>query len=89
VDRCYGERMEFGHLLVDTHAYIPAANAMADLKRCRGEAEPMAGAPGSGMAAHGHGEWEAIRRNAHHFDQAIRLRQIMGAWPPPSGSWTW
>ena len=24
--------MEFGHLLVDTHAYIPAANAMADLK---------------------------------------------------------
>ena len=27
--------------------------------------------------------------NAHHLGQVVLLRQLMGAWPPPSGSWTW
>src|SRR5262249_50212495 len=27
--------------------------------------------------------------NSHHLGQAIVLRQLMGSWPPPSGSWTW
>jgi uncharacterized damage-inducible protein DinB len=27
--------------------------------------------------------------NTHHLGQVILLRQLMGAWPPPSGSWTW
>jgi uncharacterized damage-inducible protein DinB len=27
--------------------------------------------------------------NAHHVGQVIVLRQVMGLWPPPSGSWTW
>lgn len=27
--------------------------------------------------------------NAHHLGQVITLRQQMGAWPPPAGSWTW
>lgn len=27
--------------------------------------------------------------NAHHLGQIITLRQILGAWPPPDGSWTW
>jgi len=27
--------------------------------------------------------------NAHHLGQIITLRQIVGAWPPPEGSWTW
>ena len=27
--------------------------------------------------------------NAHHLGQVILLRQMMGAWPPPAGSWTW
>ena len=27
--------------------------------------------------------------NAHHLGQVITLRQILGAWPPPEGSWTW
>jgi uncharacterized damage-inducible protein DinB len=27
--------------------------------------------------------------NAHHLGQVIVLRQLLGAWPPPSGSWTW
>jgi uncharacterized damage-inducible protein DinB len=27
--------------------------------------------------------------NAHHVGQIILLRQIMGRWPPPSGSFTW
>ena len=27
--------------------------------------------------------------NAHHVGQVITLRQLLGSWPPPSGSWTW
>jgi uncharacterized damage-inducible protein DinB len=27
--------------------------------------------------------------NAHHLGQVVLLRQLHGAWPPPSGSWTW
>jgi uncharacterized damage-inducible protein DinB len=27
--------------------------------------------------------------NAHHVGQVITLRQHLGAWPPPAGSWTW
>lgn len=29
------------------------------------------------------------QHNAHHLGQVILLRQVMGEWPPPSGSWTW
>jgi uncharacterized damage-inducible protein DinB len=29
------------------------------------------------------------QHNAHHLGQIIVLRQMMGRWPPPSGSWTW
>jgi hypothetical protein len=27
--------------------------------------------------------------NAHHLGQIILLRQLFGAWPPPSGRFTW
>ena len=27
--------------------------------------------------------------NAHHVGQVITLRQQLGTWPPPAGSWTW
>ncbi|HKY21907.1 MAG TPA: DinB family protein [Vicinamibacterales bacterium] len=27
--------------------------------------------------------------NAHHLGQIITIRQLTGAWPPPSGSYTW
>ena len=27
--------------------------------------------------------------NAHHTGQVITLRQQLGSWPPPAGSWTW
>jgi len=34
--------------------------------------------------------WEHVgQHNAHHLGQVIVLRQVMGLWPPPSGSWTW
>lgn len=26
---------------------------------------------------------------AHHLGQVIVLRQLLGSWPPPAGSWTW
>ena len=29
------------------------------------------------------------QHNAHHLGQVILLRQMMGLWPPPAGSWTW
>lgn len=27
--------------------------------------------------------------NAHHLGQVVLLRQMMDAWPPPAGSYTW
>jgi uncharacterized damage-inducible protein DinB len=27
--------------------------------------------------------------NAHHLGQIVTLRQLLGSWPPPEGSWTW
>jgi uncharacterized damage-inducible protein DinB len=27
--------------------------------------------------------------NAHHLGQVIVVRQLLGTWPPPGGSWTW
>jgi uncharacterized damage-inducible protein DinB len=27
--------------------------------------------------------------NAHHLGQIVTMRQLIGAWPPPQGSWTW
>ncbi len=27
--------------------------------------------------------------NAHHLGQVILMRQLLGTWPPPAGSWTW
>jgi uncharacterized damage-inducible protein DinB len=27
--------------------------------------------------------------NSHHLGQIILLRQLLGLWPPPAGSWTW
>ena len=29
------------------------------------------------------------QHNSHHLGQVIVMRQILGSWPPPSGSWTW
>jgi uncharacterized damage-inducible protein DinB len=29
------------------------------------------------------------QHNAHHLGQVVLLRQMMGQWPPPAGSWTW
>jgi uncharacterized damage-inducible protein DinB len=29
------------------------------------------------------------QHNAHHLGQIVLLRQLMGQWPPPAGSWTW
>jgi uncharacterized damage-inducible protein DinB len=29
------------------------------------------------------------QHNSHHLGEVIVLRQLMGLWPPPSGSWTW
>lgn len=43
------------------------------------------------MAAYSYrdvGEHVALH-NAHHLGQVILLRQVMGVWPPPAGSYTW
>jgi uncharacterized damage-inducible protein DinB len=29
------------------------------------------------------------QHNAHHLGQIVLLRQLLGSWPPPSGSYTW
>ena len=27
--------------------------------------------------------------NSHHLGQVVTIRQLLGVWPPPSGSYTW
>ena len=29
------------------------------------------------------------QHNSYHLGQIVQLRQMMGLWPPPAGSWTW
>lgn len=43
------------------------------------------------LAAYSHRDvWEHVaQHNAHHLGQIVVLRQILGVWPPPSGSYTW
>jgi uncharacterized damage-inducible protein DinB len=34
--------------------------------------------------------WEHVaQHNAHHLGQVVTLRQFLGLWPPPAGSYTW
>ncbi len=34
--------------------------------------------------------WEHVaQHNAHHLGQIVVLRQLLSAWPPPAGSYTW
>ena len=34
--------------------------------------------------------WEHVaQHNAHHLGQIVVLRQVLGIWPPPAGSYTW
>jgi uncharacterized damage-inducible protein DinB len=47
------------------------------------EFPPLAGLTRRGALTH------VATHNAHHLGQVILLRQMLGAWPPPSGSWTW
>jgi len=44
---------------------------------------PMAHYTAADVVAH------IANHNAHHLGQVILLRQMMGVWPPPGGSWTW
>ena len=34
-------------------------------------------------------QMHVAQHNAHHLGQIVLLRQMMGKWPPPAGSWTW
>ena len=34
--------------------------------------------------------WEHVaQHNAYHLGQIVVLRQVLGIWPPPAGSYTW
>ena len=35
------------------------------------------------------GIFHTAQHSAHHLGQVIVMRQMMGLWPPPSGSFTW
>lgn len=38
---------------------------------------------------HGSGLLHAAFHTAHHMGQIVTIRQLLGAWPPPAGSYTW
>jgi len=35
------------------------------------------------------GLMHVAQHNAHHLGQIVIVRQLIGQWPPPQGSWTW
>ena len=47
------------------------------------EFSPLAGLTVADVIVH------VAMHNAHHLGQVVLLRQMLGAWPPPAGSYTW
>jgi uncharacterized damage-inducible protein DinB len=56
-------------------------------------AEPILppGVPIAALAkeSHGSGILHAAVHNSHHLGQILTMRQLMGLWPPPSGTIAW
>jgi hypothetical protein len=71
--------------------------AIEDAKRIVAESDSLADPllpPGVQIAAlaresHGSGILHAAVHSSHHLGQIITMRQLMGLWPPPSGTITW
>lgn len=65
--------MDARQLLLDTHAHLTPAIEF-----------PM-------LAEYSYRDVRAhvAQHNAHHLGQVVVLRQLLGVWPPPSGSCTW
>jgi len=81
-------------LLVDIHAHIPPLPALDGLSRDDADRRIAALDPPIEHALlAGYTVRDAIEHmaahNSHHLGQVVLLRQMLGAWPPPSGSYTW
>jgi uncharacterized damage-inducible protein DinB len=72
-------------------------HAIEDAKRIVAESDSLADPlmpPGIHIAAlakesHGSGILHGAVHSSHHLGQIITMRQLMGLWPPPSGTITW
>jgi uncharacterized damage-inducible protein DinB len=69
-------------LLADNHAHIPALSALEPIT------PPVEYLPLATYVVRDAIEHTAAH-TSHHLGQVILLRQMLGAWPPPSGSYTW
>ena len=70
------------------------AQFLADLERAAewpgdGPVVPGIEAPGMEHYTIADALTHLAMHNAHHLGQVVTIRQALGAWPPPHGSWTW
>jgi uncharacterized damage-inducible protein DinB len=75
----------------DVHRQFASGLEDAVALGARGE-ERVAPAIEFGPLAHytvGNALQHMAQHNSHHTGQVILLRQLMGLWPPPAGSFTW
>lgn len=101
LDRCAGDARP---MVARASEGWPAASAetwltlreqfLADLQRAAewpgdGPVAPAIEAPGMAHYTISEALTHLAVHNAHHLGQVVTMRQVLGAWPPPDGSWTW
>ncbi len=101
LDRCAGDAKP---MVARASEGWPAAGAehwlalrtrfLADLQRAAewpgdGPVTPAIEAPGMAHYTVSEALTHLAVHNAHHLGQVVTIRQVLGAWPPPDGSWTW
>lgn len=101
IDRCAGDAKP---MVTRASEGWPAAGAedwlalrakfLADLQRAAewpgdGPVTPAIKVPGMTRYTISDALTHLAVHNAHHLGQVVTMRQVLGAWPPPDGSWTW
>ncbi len=73
--------------------FLAGAAALAEIAGRPGAADKAIDPPIESPPLAGYRLTDAVthvaQHNAHHLGQIVTMRQIMGLWPPPAGSWTW
>jgi uncharacterized damage-inducible protein DinB len=77
-----------GAWAVTRESFLSGLERIAAMGGPRPVAPPIEYPPLAGYTAHDVLVHVAMH-NAHHLGQVVLLRQQMGCWPPPSGSYTW
>jgi uncharacterized damage-inducible protein DinB len=70
-------------------ATLDRAVALSDRARVDDPITPPLESPSMAHYRIRHAVVHMATHTAHHLGQVIVIRQLLGMWPPPTGSWTW